>query len=73
MLPVRRRSATAWSATKAVQPGSAAVVMEMDVPAGKPTTLVTEFLDDEDNVLAGAYYVYIRRADGADGDGEVTN
>ena len=29
--------------------------------AGEPTTLVTSLLDDKDNVLSGAYYVYVQR------------
>lgn len=58
--------------TAAVKSGSPSVVIEMDVPAGKQTTLATAFLDEEGKVITGAYCVYIRRvgdAAGADSDG----
>ncbi len=49
--------------TKQIESGSSSVIIEMEVTAGQPTTLVTAFLDEENNVLAGAYYVYIKSAD----------
>jgi hypothetical protein len=33
------------------------------VPSGESTTLVTALLDDDDNVLSGAYYVYIKKSE----------
>jgi hypothetical protein len=56
--------------TKTITPGDAAAVIEMDVPAVE-TTLETAFLGDGDEILIGAYYVYISRVgDAADTDGD---
>lgn len=48
--------------TTSIHPGDAMAVFEMDIPAGPAGCLETAFLDDNDKVLAGAYYVYIRPA-----------
>jgi len=56
--------------TKSISAGDAMVVFERDVPAGPATRLVTAFLDTDDNVLTGAYYVYIRPVVGDDDDGD---
>ena len=47
--------------TKAIEPGSIKVIFEADVIAGDPTTLTTAFMDEDGNMLCGAYYVYIRK------------
>jgi arylsulfatase A-like enzyme len=47
--------------TNTLHAGDAMSVFEMDVPAGPATRLETAFLDADDKVLAGAYYVHIRR------------
>ncbi|QDV69253.1 Arylsulfatase [Rosistilla carotiformis] len=54
-------------ATKAINPQDDAVVFEMEVPAGEATTLTTALLDDDDKVLNGAFYVYIKKT-ADDGD-----
>lgn len=48
--------------TKAVDPDQPAIVFEMNVTHSQPTTLTTAFLDQDGNVLCGAYYVYIRKS-----------
>ena len=53
------------SMTQPIQPGEAMAVFDMDIPAGPATRLETAFLDADDKVLAGAYYVYIRPLAGA--------
>ena len=71
MIPAKKARVTVTGVgevTKPVKQGHASVVMDMDVSASQPTTLVTALLDDRDKILAGAYYVYIRRVDGADTD-----
>lgn len=63
-IPVKKARITVTGVgnmTKPVDPGSSSVIFEMDVPRGEPTTIVTALLDDKDEVIAGAYYVYIRR------------
>lgn len=49
--------------TQDITPGDAMAVFEMDITAGKATTLETAFMDENDNILSGAYYVYIRPAE----------
>lgn len=65
VLPVKKVSLELESVgamTNTIQSGDALSVFEMDVPAGPATKLKTALLDDEGNVLAGAYYVYIKPA-----------
>ncbi|MCX6996714.1 MAG: sulfatase-like hydrolase/transferase, partial [Kiritimatiellaeota bacterium] len=57
--------------TNTLHAGDAMAVFEMDVPAGPPTRLETALLDADDQVLAGAYYVYIRRAAADQAAGEL--
>lgn len=47
--------------TAEVGSDSPAVLLEMDVPAGEATRLTTSFLDENNKILLGAYYVYIRK------------
>ena len=39
----------------------ACIVFEADVKAGTPTTLTSAFLDVDDKVICGAYYIYVTR------------
>ncbi len=48
-----------WS--KEVESGDACTVFEVDVKAGKQTELTSAFLDAEDKVICGAYYIYVKR------------
>ena len=46
---------------KTFEPGSNKVIFEAEVEAGEPTTLSSAFLDEDDNILCGAYYIYITK------------
>jgi hypothetical protein len=63
VLPVKKASldlAGVGAMARSVHAGDAMAVFEMDVPAGPATQLKTAFLGADGEVLAGAYYVYIR-------------
>ncbi|MEM9656888.1 MAG: sulfatase-like hydrolase/transferase [Planctomycetota bacterium] len=63
---VGMRLASVGELVKDIPSGDSAIVFEVDVPAGEPTTLTTALLDEDANVLSGAYYVYVRRTDADD-------
>ncbi|MGI9516492.1 MAG: serine hydrolase, partial [Pirellulaceae bacterium] len=48
-----------WS--RPVDSGATHVTFEIDVEAGDDTTLETGFLDQNEEILTGAYYVYVRK------------
>lgn len=56
----RLKLAGIGEATKEIEPGHSSVVFDLDVTAGKATTLSTMFMDEQGKDLVGAYYVYIR-------------
>ena len=51
------------SGTKPVSTDDVAVTFELDVQSTDATTLQTAFLDSDNKVLSGAYYVYIKKID----------
>jgi len=50
---------------KSFEPGSDKVIFEIDVSAGEPTTLTPAFVDNDNKVLCGAYYIYIKKLEGS--------
>lgn len=49
------------ASTRLIEPDDLEAVFEFDVDSTEPTTITTAFLDSQNEVLAGAYYVYVRK------------
>ena len=47
--------------SKPVKGDATSVAFELELPAETTTTVTTAFLDDNDKILSGAYYVYIKK------------
>lgn len=57
----RLEIAGAETMSKPVKGDATSVAFEVELPAETTTTVATAFLDDSDEILSGAYYVYIKK------------
>jgi hypothetical protein len=47
--------------TRPVEAGDTSAIFDVKIQAGKQTTLMSAFLDGQDHVVSGAYYIYVTK------------